>query len=363
MKKQALLLLILIFTISSYGQIKHTTENSPKNILDSIIAITKKESIYRSAVDWSKLEKKVYAIFIDSDTITSIIKPTQYILSEIGDYHGFLVLNGKQYGVEKKKIRSVTYDYTIEGYKEKRDKIISMLIEKKEIEARLINDAIAYIEIPFLINNFGIDSINLNYTLKLRKAIRNLSKKKPKGYIIDLRRNLGGSVHPMISGIGALFNNKNLGGTTKDGKTYDSTWTLKNGNFYFGANSLSNIPEITSVISTEGVPIVVLLGRYTASSGEIVAAALKGQYNVKLIGEQTAGYSTTNGWYPVGNTISINPSISFYMSEDKTIHKDGILPDIELIEDLNLDDLFSGDAMNEAIKWIRTGFKNIDNKE
>ena len=354
--------MISILTFNCSGQINQSKKTESKRALDSIISITKVHSIYKNDVDWSKLEKQVYDKFIDSDSIISIIEPTQYLLGELGDYHGFLVLNGKQYWTKNKKIRNVNYDYKSKAHKEKQDKIVSMLIDKKEIITKIISDSIAYIEVPFFLNNQGIDSINLNYTLKLRKAICDLSKINPKGYIIDLRRNLGGTVYPMISGMGELLQTFDLGGTTIDNINYDDKWTLKEGNFYFGKNSLSNIPEIECHISTDNIPIVVLIGRYTASSGEVVASSLKGQNNIKLIGEQTAGYTTTNSWFSISNNISLNPSVSFYMSEDKTIHKDGVYPDIDIIENLNVEDLLSGKVMNEAIKWISTGYSNVYKK-
>jgi len=362
MKKNLLLLIVFTLTFGCYGQINPSNKTESKRVLDSIISITKTHSIYKNDVDWTKLEKQVYDRFIDSGSIISILEPTQYLLGELGDYHGFLVLNGKQYWTKNKKTRNVNYDYKSKIHKKKQDKIVSMLIDQKKIITKIISDSIAYIEVPFFLNNQGIDSINSNYTLKLRKAICNLSKTNPKGYIIDLRRNLGGTVYLMISGMGELLQNFDLGGTTIDTKNYNDKWTLKEGNFHFGKNSLSNIPEIKCHISIDNIPIVVLIGRYTASSGEVVATALKGQNNVKLIGEQTAGYTTTNSWFSISNNISLNPSISFYMSEDKTIHKDGVYPDIVINENLNVEDPLSGKVINEAIKWISTGYNNAGKK-
>ncbi len=362
MKKQFLILIISILTFSCFGQINESKRTESKRILDSIIITAKIHSIYRNDVNWPKLEERVYAKFNDSDSINSVINPIQYLLGELGDYHGFLVINGKQYWTNTKKTRSVNYDYNSIKHKEKQDRIVSMLIENKEVKTKVILDSIAYVEIPFFLNNQGIDSINNNYVMKLRKAICDLSKINPKGYIIDLRRNLGGTVYPMISGIGELLQNLELGGTTIDNKNYEEKWELKNGNFFFGENSLSNIPEIECQISTENTPIVILIGRYTASSGEVVASALKGQKNIKLIGEQTAGYTTTNSWFSIYNNVSLNPSVSFYMSKDKTVHKDGVFPDIEVNESLNVDNMFSGKVMNKAIEWISTGYNKVYKK-
>ncbi|MBL4655948.1 MAG: hypothetical protein JKY33_09020 [Bacteroidia bacterium] len=46
------------------------------------------------------------------------------------------------------------------------------------------------------------------------------------------------------------------------------------------------------------------------------------------------------------------------MSKNKTVHYDGIIPDIEIIEELNPNDLTKGQIFKKAKDWINTGHNN-----
>ena len=98
--------------------------------------------------------------------------------------------------------------------------------------------------------------------------------------------------------------------------------------------------------------VTVLIGRYTSSSGELVASSLKSQKNVKLSGEQTMGWSTLNGWFLITSDVSINPAISYYMSIDKTAHIDGVIPDISIMENFDYENPTNGNVIEQAKKWI-----------
>ena len=88
-----------------------------------------------------------------------------------------------------------------------------------------------------------------------------------------------------------------IGGATKDGKKLSSKWNINNGAVEIGeGNSIPNLPELSCDcdVTKSNTKVAVLIGRYTLSSGELVASALKGQKNVVLFGEQTGGWSSTN---------------------------------------------------------------------
>ena len=98
--------------------------------------------------------------------------------------------------------------------------------------------------------------------------------------------------------------------------------------------------------------VAVLIGRYTLSSGELVASGLKGQENILLFGEQTGGWSSTNGFFQITSNVTINPAVSYYMSEDKTAHMDGVIPDVIIQEKFDYKAPLVGKVMEEAIDWI-----------
>lgn len=178
------------------------------------------------------------------------------------------------------------------------------------------------------------------------KLIEPLKNEKYSGVIVDLRKNGGGDMGPMILGISPLIPDGNIM-TFSMGKNKSSV-TLKDGKNIGGGTTLS-IPEANFKIQ---VPIAVLQGKKTASSGEQTLLALKTGENVKTFGEVSAGYLTANMVYPlksglslmlsVGNTVDIN---GIEYSEE------GIEPDIQASPE---------EAETKALEWLR---KEISEKE
>ena len=323
-------------------------------ILDSIIHIVKENSLYTDTVDWNIVRKEILDMYTDNDSLSSLQKPIEYMFTTLGDFHGFAVVNGQQYRGTVERERTVSYDYKEEDYLTKMSEIYQKTSTSNEISSTVLNNSIAYIQIPMIINNYGNDSLNIAYTVKIRNKICELSKKHPKGYIIDLRANIGGTMWPMFSGLGVLFPNMKLGGDTKGGKTLHSKWSLIDGNMHIDEYSIPNMPSLNCTIDIEHKKIAVLIGRYTLSSGEAVASGLKGQNNIQLFGETTFGASTTNSWFSISQNVSINPAIAYYTSLDNTVHKDGITPDVEIVEDFDFENLTHGKVIDAAIQWINT---------
>ncbi len=362
MKKCFLIIIISILSLSCSRQINQSNKTESKKVLDSIVALTKIHSIYKNDVDWAKLEKRIYDKFVDSDSISSIIEPVKYMLSELGDFHGFFTIQNIPYKAIGEKERNLHYDNSSKGYKGKMNEIYENSIKTNEITGSILKDSIAYIEIPMVLNYTNNQEINIESTLKIRKKITELNKYNPKGYIIDLRRNLGGTIFPMLAGLGELFNNISLGGMTKDGKTFSNQWYIKDGNIYMEEeNLIPDLPKTTCNcdITKINKKVAVLIGRYTASSGELVASSLKSQKNVMLFGEQTMGMSTTTGWFLITSNVAINPATTYYMSKDKTAHIDGVIPDISIEESFDNKNPTNGNVIEEAKKWISTGYNKV----
>ncbi len=337
MKTVLKLTLLLLISISCVSQ-ESKSEKITNPVLDSIIQVAKLHSVYTKKVNWKRLEKDMHAI--KEDSIHSIIAPVKHMLKELGDTHGYLMINNRRYA-------QIGVKHNIPSRKTN-PKIAQELYQrmaKRAVNYSLLEKKIAYIEIPMVINN------NHEIMNKIRQAICELNQKNPLGWIIDLRANMGGNLYPMAAGIGQLLPNLPFGGGTKDGQTYHLKWKLEKGNFYMNDIAMTEIPlDCKSPHRT--TKIAVLTSRYTASSGEALASGFKGQKDIKIFGEQTIGASTTINWYPINDTITFCPTVDFYMSENKTVHKDGIIPDTFVQEQLNPKNLMKGKTINTAIQWL-----------
>jgi len=338
--------------IHKYGTHASDQLFTPAEFLNSIIILAQKNSLYANDVDWNELRKEMTIKFIDNGSISSLKEPLIHMMTRLGDYHGSIIVNNEVYKGIIKRNRNVPYDYESRDYFKAMSAIYQKSLNEFNIRPSILDDSIAYIQIPLIHNNTGNENINIDCTQIIRNEICDLHKNNPKGYIIDLRGNIGGNFFPMLSGLGELIPNMELGGDTKDGRTFHAKWRLINGSLYNNDYSIPNMPAPKCHINIGNRKIAVLIGRYTASSGEAVASSLKGQKNIMLFGEQTAGASTTNAWVPISENVFCNLTVAYYMSVDKTVHKDGIIPDYEIIEDYNPDNPTCGETVRRAIDWI-----------
>ncbi|MFD2588359.1 S41 family peptidase [Croceitalea marina] len=353
MKKIIVVTYLCLFftTLKGLAQDKapNNSEQSEQNefLLESMISLAKSNSYYASKVNWGELESKMRSISKESDSIEKLGKPAELMFKALGDFHGMLMYDYK-----------VAFNHRSENVGPPNDSIYRAIGATKinapyQVNAEILeSENIAYIEILATGVMQGEDIAIARDAI--RKSICDLKKKNPKGWIIDLRCNIGGNMNPMLAGLSTLMPNADLGGDTKDGKNFKSRWAFKDGNFY--ENGMSNYKADFSCGSEEkNGRIAVLTSKYTASSGEVVVSCLKGQSGLKVIGEKTSGLSSTNGWFVLSDKWVFAPMTAYFMSKDKTVHNDGVIPDVLVSEELNLDSLKSGKVIDSAIQWIAHG--------
>lgn len=335
------------------GQDTDSDRESPQQLLERIIEIAKDTAINKDKVDWDKIELQMRTMLGDATRYDQLAKPTQYLLYALGDYHGAILIDGRRHmaefegkAVERDREKGLPFDLpTVQTIYRTRS-----MSDDLEIQARMLDSKIAYLEIPTMSANS--DQIH-PWALKIREALDPILDQHPKGLIIDLRTNLGGNMHPMFGGIGRVFPNIDMGGQSWDGKRVDLKWSLRDGNPHLDEQATTSLPKIKDSPFSD-LPVAVLTSRYTCSSGEAVASGLYGQSNVRLFGEHTSGFSTSNDWFQLNAQVAFSPAVGYYVSRDGTVHHDGITPQVEIEESHNLDQLTQGKTIDAAVEWILT---------
>ena len=170
------------------------------------------------------------------------------------------------------------------------------------------------------------------------------SEPKPHGWIVDLRYNVGGNMWPMIAVAAPLLPDGVLGRfVLADGNILD--WSMDRGHALLGrkvmSRSRSALPRLT------GAPIAVLTSRFTASAGEAVVVAFRGQPGVRIFGAPTAGFTTGNCTRVLRDGSRLVITMSHYA--DRTGERfDGPIPVDQLIIDNSPDA-----RVLAALAWIR----------
>jgi len=132
------------------------------------------------------------------------------------------------------------------------------------------------------------DAITIySLAMALNDSVSKFSNENVKGFILDLRLNGGGNIYPMLAGLNSLLGNTTIAYETDADDKQVRKWTMKDGNFYLGDYKATDIP-VKPIKKFNKIPVVVLIGPNTKSSGSITAIAFKNRPNTYFIGEPTA---------------------------------------------------------------------------
>ena len=291
-----------------------------------IVLKAKETSLYADKVDWKKVNTEFIALTTGKESIEDLKEGLQYLINNLDDKHA-------QFRSVKDNSIIVSSTGNVRG----NDNRIS------EFTNTVINDALAKFSFKALGNGIGylkIVGIGPGDVKKQSDFIRQgLIELKAKGvdkWIVDLRYNGGGNMEPMISGLAPLIGEGFIAGAiNRDNEIRD--YTIENGQFYNYGRLVCKMKNLPKMGSNEKVAI--LLSRYTISSGELVAVAFKGRKDVIFIGEETAGYTTGNGYDKVSDDLAlvISQDVFIDRNENKYINKVGVDIDIEFQHNVDLD--------------------------
>src|ERR1700726_802436 len=167
-----------------------------------------------------------------------------------------------------------------------------------------------------------ISSFNEQTTDGLKKAIADIAKEIPSdklaGYVVDLRNNPGGLLDQAVSVTSAFMARGEVVSTR--GRTPEETqrYTARGGDL------------------AKGKPLVVLINGGSASASEIVAGALHDHKRATLIGTRSFGKGSVQTIIPLGGghgALALTTA-RYFTPSGRSIQAQGILPDIEVLQDV-----------------------------
>jgi carboxyl-terminal processing protease len=314
--KRVITFLLLSLNITCFGQA------NIKSLLDSVISKAKETSLYSSTVNWDTLQIQIYSKAENAKTIEELKPAFETLLNGLRDHHG-RIINAKNYSTiayftDNKNSRNTDNRVRkIEDWNVVNDTAI-------KFEYEILKNQIGYLKIVSIASNIDIEK----ESKKIRAAVVTLSKQKIENWIIDLRYNAGGNMHPMMAGIAPLVGNGIVGSLINLEKKKLFVWEIKEANFIYEGYQAVTFPDNLKFKKTP--KIAVLTSRWTVSSGEIVATTLKGRPNTKFFGEATGGYTTNNSWDIINNELIVNISTGVYCDRNGIAYERNIPVDIEI---------------------------------
>jgi len=168
-----------------------------------------------------------------------------------------------------------------------------------------------------------ITQFNEQTTDGLKQAIADLKNQlgadKIKGYILDLRNNPGGLLDQAISVSNAFLDKGEIVSTR--GRNADETQR-------FNARRSDDLAG--------NKPLIVLINGGSASASEIVAGALQDHKRATLVGTRSFGKGSVQTIIPLGagNGALRLTTARYYTPSGRSIQAKGIVPDIEVLQDV-----------------------------
>lgn len=261
--------LCLLLSLANYTV--QAQSDSIKNYVTTALDLMKTRSVNKNKIDWQSVYASSYQAISNAKTIKETYPTLEAVIKKLDDAHSNFY-------------RPEQVSFILKRYIENGQKL-------PVVEGKIIDQEYGYFNIP------AIGSFNFidwqEYVDFALTEIKKLDEQPLKGWIIDLRANEGGMVVPMYAAISPFVQNKKLmGSRNADGK--DTYFKIKKGVVYEGQKVVHRFDVKFSKLKNQNKPIVVLISKKTASSGEFITIALSGLKNTTLLGVNTMGLTSAN---------------------------------------------------------------------
>ncbi|GAA4446047.1 hypothetical protein GCM10023189_00760 [Nibrella saemangeumensis] len=300
-----------------------------------------KHSLYAKPLDWKTIRDSVHYKARTAKSYSDVFLALVYAYDQLKDHHGMFANTERMHRFPPPRNPS---DRMSEGIKKE-------YLKGPRIKKAMLANQVAYLKIPAM-QVTKQDAVD-QWANSLRDSLCALLSQTPSALIVDLRMNNGGNSVPMQAGVGSLFGDGIVTYTVdRDKKTFVPTM-LTNGVPVDGTKPLATVKNTCGTYPT--IPIAVLIGPSTVSSGEILAVAFKERKNTRLFGEPTAGFcNATEGFLFAKNQGYFLLSTSYIADKHKRIYTEQeVKPDVFVRSADNYEDLPSDVTVQAALNWLK----------
>lgn len=315
-------LLFLSFILSCKGKKDLTPDDRISGCADSLIAIVRTNSIYSDSLDWVSIHKEIKMLppklVLKSAVVAGCLIKR---LRAVGDIHSFYL--------PKKIVEEMA--------------VKNIATEKPG--ARYLGDHVGYLFVPgFASSN---ENVNLQFATNIQNLIKSLDQKHIiHKWVIDLRKNGGGNMYPMLAGLGPILGEGILGYFISRQGLYTS-WYYINGKTGEGMGVCLKV-ENPYLLQKSVSQVAILIGAGTKSSGEITTISFIGRDNCKLFGQPSGGYTTGNAIYKLSDGSSIALASAYETDRNKKRYTSKIYPDFTIEPGNTKED----DCLKVAKAWL-----------
>ena len=323
----AFLAIVCLSTSITFGQSKEV-----KSLVDTTIALMKNNAVNRDKVNWNKIEKEVYSQIATKQNAYQLGPVFRMLFKSLNDFHGAFYCWDSTYKWQRSE---PVYSDSIKNEWKK----------GVSLKTDVINGKIGYLRVPYM--SFAERNVLDKKAQSLNDSLCSLLQKNVVGLILDLRLNGGGAMFPMMLGLTQLLPEGKIGSFTEGA----GDWILKNNSFYLDTTILTSItPKCQN--NKKDIPVAVLIGPATGSSGEFLTIAFKKRKNTIFIGAETAGYVTATKGFKINDAVSLLLATGYGRDRLGHVYTRSITPDVYIKEPDSFNDIKNDKKIIAATKWI-----------
>ncbi|MGO1070182.1 S41 family peptidase [Lysobacter sp. CA199] len=298
-------------TASGVRLIDEGASASARAVLDAAMDAMKTQALHRDRIDWPNIEADLRARLAPDSTSADAYPLLRELIAKLGDGHSFLM--PPQAAQTTREQGRVRYEPKVE----------------------LVGADIGYVRMPGYVG--GGREQHRDFARSIGERIAAIAPRAGGGWIVDLRDNSGGSMWPMLAGLYPLLGPAVLGGDVAPGAAL-RPWNLA------GAMGQSLSPPLPDL---SRVPVAVLIGPHTSSSGEAVAIAFSGRADTRSFGQPSDGRSTSNRSIELPDGGMLLLTVARFADRNGKVFGDKIVPDVA-VGDEN-----SAAALDAARDWLK----------
>jgi len=304
-----------------------------KDLLDTTLIIMKANAANRASVNWKAIEKQVWAQAAGVENPYQLGPLYRALFRSLNDFHGAVFIGDSMFKFQREE-------------PEASDSIKNEWKKGVFVQTQMLKGNIGYLRVPYI--SFDERDKLDKKSQSLNDSLCTLLNRHVKGIVLDLRLNGGGAMYPMMLGLQQLLGEGDIGSFTGNEAQH---WIIKSNGFYLDIQLLTAIIPSCS-INNKNIPVVLLIGPGTGSSGEFLAISFKGRKNTLFIGSKSAGYVTSIKGFTINNAVSLRLSTGYGKDRAGKLYDTAIEPDIYMDTPDSFNDIQHDGKVLAAVKWI-----------
>ena len=317
-----------------------STKDSIRAFTNSVLNLVEKHSLYANQINWETYRTNFTEKVLVESSLTSTLPHFVSLWDTLNDYHSGIRYADRWYGLPS-PLDTNALNENMRGVYRNRKK-------KATVETAFLSDGYGYIRIP-TISTLDDTTATQQAAQIIQDSLCYLVQQNVKGWIVDLRQNLGGNMYAMLGGIHQLVKKDTFSYLLDQNDSTISYWVMQDSAIFEGNSKQIDLPKTCTLSGQQKV--AVLTGPLTASSGEITALAFLNQENTIIIGEPSAGYMTGNELYrlPFGARIALAEVYETDRYGNKITH---IEPGKLVTSGDDFEELLNDKKIQAALNWL-----------